>query len=361
MTPVAETLTYGSTIGILGGGQLGRMLALAAAELGFDVHLYEPQADCPAGRVAAKCVTAAWDDLAALSAFADGVDVLTFEFENVPAESLAHVAAIKPIRPGIKSLELTQDRLLEKRYINSLGLATAPFAEVGSLAQLHEAHATLGPNAILKTRRFGYDGKGQIRVSASSDLAEIWDQTSGQDWIFEGFVDFEREVSVIVARGLDGSMATFDITENVHRGGILHSSTVPAVCDVHIADLALSHARTIAEALDHVGVLAVEYFVTRDGKLIVNEIAPRVHNSGHWTQNGCNVCQFQQHMRAVAGWPLGDPKRHANHIEMTNLIGEDILDWQNLASKIGTFVHLYGKRDVRAGRKMGHVNRLKAP
>jgi 5-(carboxyamino)imidazole ribonucleotide synthase len=355
-----EALPHGSKIGILGGGQLGRMLALAGAKLGFDVHIYEPEADCPAGRVAAHCVTAPWDDLSALGQFAAGVDILTFEFENVPSDSLAHVAAIKPIRPNIRSLELTQDRLVEKNFINRLGLATAPFAQIDSLTDLEVAVGELGPVGILKTRRFGYDGKGQIRLNAQSDLRKIWDETKGQAWIFEGFVDFAFEMSVILARGCDGAIAVYDVTQNVHRAGILHTSTVPTTLRAEQAQSALAQATIIAQALDHVGVLAIEFFVTHNDSLIVNEIAPRVHNSGHWTQDGCNVCQFQQHMRAVAGWPLGDPTRHAAKIEMTNLIGDDVNAWQNLASAPSTFLHLYGKRDARAGRKMGHVNRIKA-
>jgi 5-(carboxyamino)imidazole ribonucleotide synthase len=356
---VPKTLQQGGKIGILGGGQLGRMLALAGAELGFNVHIYEPEADCPAGRVAAHCVTAPWDDLDALGAFARSVDVVTFEFENVPAASLAHVAAITPIRPGINSLEFTQDRLVEKQFINGLGLATAPFAAIESENGLREALVGLGPDGILKTRRFGYDGKGQIRITQASDLTETWNNISGQDWILEGLVDFAFEVSVILARGLEGQVAAFDVTQNIHVGGILHTSNVPSSLNESQSQRALAHATEIATALDHVGVLAVEFFVTKSGELIVNEIAPRVHNSGHWTQDGCNACQFQQHIRAVAGWPLGDPTRHAAQIEMTNLIGEDVVQAHGLAREAGAFLHLYGKREARKGRKMGHVNRIK--
>ena len=358
MIHVTRILKQGAKIGILGGGQLGRMLALAAGELGFDVHVYEPEADCPAGRVAAHCVTAPWDDSAALAQFARAVDVVTFEFENVPAASLAHVAAITPIRPHLKSLELTQDRLDEKTFINSLGQATAPFVALSNASDLSEAMKQFGPDGILKTRRFGYDGKGQIRIGAHSDLKEIWRTINGEDWIFEGLVDFECEVSVILARAFDGTIAAFDVTQNVHRDGILHSSTVPAKIGSQTAQTALAQASTIAHALDHIGVLAVEFFVTKDSDLIVNEIAPRVHNSGHWTQDGCNSCQFQQHIRAVAGWPLGDPMRYAARVEMTNLIGDDISSWSSLANERGGFVHLYGKRIARNGRKMGHINRI---
>jgi 5-(carboxyamino)imidazole ribonucleotide synthase len=361
MTPVAKgALLPGARIGILGGGQLGRMLALAGAELGFDITIYEPESDCPSARVSAHCVTAPWNDLDALGRFARAVDVVTFEFENVPAASLAHVAAIKPIRPGIKSLELTQDRLVEKQFINGLGLATAPFAAIDSQEELLDAIARLGPNGILKTRRFGYDGKGQIRINGDSDLTAVWAETNGQDWILEGLVDFAFEVSVVLARSLDGEIAAFDVTQNVHVGGILHKSTVPSALSAEQSLVALSQATKIAEALNHVGVLAVEFFVTKSGELIINEIAPRVHNSGHWTQDGCNACQFQQHMRAVAGWPLGDPARHAAHIEMTNLIGDDVAHAHTLAAEAGAFLHLYGKREARKGRKMGHVNRIRS-
>jgi 5-(carboxyamino)imidazole ribonucleotide synthase len=359
-TLVHRPLEQGATIGILGGGQLGRMLALAGAKLGFDVHIYEPEADCPAGRVAAHHVTAPWGDLAALAGFAAGVDVLTFEFENVPAASLAHVAALKPVRPGFKSLELTQDRLVEKNFINGLGLATALFAQIDNIDDLRAATARLGADGILKTRRFGYDGKGQIRLNSDSDLAAVWTPIADQAWILEGLVDFACEVSVVLARGSDGAIAAFDVTENVHIGGILHTSNVPASIGGATATQALAQATKIAGALEHIGVLAIEFFVTKAGDLIVNEIAPRVHNSGHWTMDGCNACQFQQHMRAVAGWPLADPVRHVSQIEMTNLIGDDVNSWPTLAAETGAFVHLYGKRQARAGRKMGHVNRVKA-
>lgn len=360
MIPVIEPLKPGSTIGILGGGQLGRMLALAAADLGFDVHICEPEADCPAGRVSAKVTTAPWDDLAALSQFARGVEAVTFEFENVPAASLAHIAALVPIRPGIKSLELTQDRWVEKQFIQSLGLVTASCAPISCMNDLHEASSQLGPNGILKTRRFGYDGKGQIAINAQSDLAHIWEGSIGQDWIFEGLVDFACEVSLTLARSADGEIAAFDLTQNTHRNGILRSSFVPAQVSLDLSQQALLQATQIAQALGHIGVLAVEFFVTRAGALIVNEIAPRVHNSAHWTQDGCNSSQFVQHMRAVAGWPLGDPTRHAGHVQMTNLIGADADAWPSYVSEAGTFIHLYGKREVRAGRKMGHVNQVKS-
>jgi 5-(carboxyamino)imidazole ribonucleotide synthase len=357
MTAGSNRLAPGSTIGILGGGQLGRMLALAAAELGFDCVVYEPEADCPAGRVAAKCFTAAWDDQEALAAFAGCVDLITFEFENVPAPSLAFLAERAIIRPGLKSLQLTQDRLVEKQFIQSLGLETAPFAACDSLADLERAVATIGVPAILKTRTLGYDGKGQFRLSQAKDATQAWAASGGKPAIVEGFVAFEREVSVILARAVDGSFAAFDVTENVHQAGILRTSTVPAQISDGLGVKAVEAASQIAAALDHNGVLAVEFFVV--GKeLVVNEIAPRVHNSGHWTQDGCASDQFQQHIRAVAHWPLASTKRHAPKVVMTNLIGSDVEAWADLAGQPDTFVHLYGKRAVRNGRKMGHLVRL---
>ena len=357
MTATLDRLAPGSTIGILGGGQLGRMLAVAAAELGFDCVVYEPEADCPAGRVAARCITAAWDDQEALAAFADCVDVVTFEFENVPAPSLAFLEKRANIRPGLKSLELTQDRLVEKQFIQGLGLETAPFAACDTLEDLDGAVAAIGLPAILKTRTLGYDGKGQFRLSQPSDAAEAWAALGGTPAILEGFVPFDREVSVILARAVDGSFAAYDVTENVHQGGILRTSTVPAQVSDALGDKAVAAAAQIAEALDHIGVLAVEFFVVGEG-LVINEIAPRVHNSGHWTQDGCAADQFQQHIRAVVHWPLASTKRHAPNVVMTNLIGKDVDAWADLAGQPDIFVHLYGKRAVRDGRKMGHVIKI---
>lgn len=359
MSVRSAPLSPGSVIGILGGGQLGRMLAVCAAELGFDVHIYEPEADCPAGRVAAACVTAPWDDTDALIAFAEQVDLITFEFENVPAATLALLAARKPIRPGVRSLELTQDRLVEKRFITEMGLATAPFVEVDCEATLHEALAVLNGNAILKTRRMGYDGKGQMRLNPQSDLASVWRAMAGAPCIGEGFVDFVAEVSVVLARTPEGDMRCFEVTENAHHGGILHTSRVPARISPQTAQAALAAACQLADGLNHIGVMAVEFFVAKNGGLIVNEIAPRVHNSGHWTQDGCATSQFEQHIRAIAGWPLGDTALTGERVEMTNLIGDDVVDWSSLISEQAGHVHLYGKRQHREGRKMGHVTRVK--
>ena len=358
MRELNQQLLPGSTIGILGGGQLGRLLALAAAELGFDCVVYEPELDCPAGRVAAQCMSAAWDDLKSLAAFAERVDVITFEFENVPAASLAFLADKKPIRPGLKSLQQTQDRYVEKRFLSGLGLKTAPFIAVDSLESLNHAVAEIGTPAILKTRTLGYDGKGQVRLRSPDDAKAAWLELKGHSCVLEGFVPFEREVSVIVARGGDGSLVPFDVTENVHQDGILRTSSVPARISPSVEAAALDAAARISHALEHIGVLAVEFFVLADGGLIVNEIAPRVHNSGHWTQDGCAASQFQQHIRAIANWPLASTQRLSAQIIMTNLIGHEVDAWSQLSQKDNCFLHLYGKRQVREGRKMGHINQL---
>ena len=338
-------------IGILGGGQLGRMLALAAARLGHPCHIYDPDPTCPAGHVA-RATAGAWDDAAALAAFSREVDVITFEFENIPLHALAALQA--PVRPGPRSLEVSQDRLIEKDFVESLGLAVAPFARVDGPDDLAAARARLG-DGILKTRRFGYDGKGQVRLPATDPLGEI----SRAPAVLEALIPFRREVSAIVARALDGRTVAFDPGENVHRDGILDTTTVPARLAPERSGEAQRIAARIAEALDHVGVLAVEFFET-EGGLIVNEIAPRVHNSGHWTQNGCLTCQFEQHVRAITGWPLGDGRRHSD-VTMTNLIGADVDAAADWAARPDCAVHLYGKAETRPGRKMGHVNRIDGP
>jgi 5-(carboxyamino)imidazole ribonucleotide synthase len=348
-------LAPGATIGILGGGQLGRMLALSAGAMGFDVRVFEPEADCPAGRVAAAHVCAPWDDEAALKAFAQACDVVTFEFENVPGASLRLLETLKPVRPGARSLELTQDRAVEKRFVIDLGLETAPFAVVDDLTDLAEALLVIGAPAILKTRTQGYDGKGQARIQPFDDPAEALATLEGRPAIVEGFVDFACEVSVVLARGGDGEIAAYAPTRNVHRDGILSTSTVPADIAEATAAAAVEAATRIAHALEHVGVLAVEFFVRDGGQILVNEIAPRVHNSGHWTQDACLASQFDNHVRAIAGWPLGDvASRHA-HVCMENLLGEEALRGAVLLSGPDQALHLYGKREARAGRKMGHL------
>lgn len=352
---MTEPLAPGATVGILGGGQLGRMLAVAASRLGLRVHIYEPGADCPAADVAFRCTTAGYDDHAALSAFAASVDVITYEFENIPTAALDLIEALRPIRPGRLALATSQDRLTEKQFLQGLGLQVAPFAPVQTRAELDVALAEIGTPAILKTRRMGYDGKGQARIMAASDADAAFADMANADAVLEGFVPFSHEVSVIGARGLDGSIACYDPGENVHEAGILRTTTVPAKLSPGQRTDAVLIAAKILNALDYVGVLGVELFVTSLG-LIVNEIAPRVHNSGHWTQNGCVIDQFEQHIRAVAGWPLGDGSRHSN-VTMENLIGDDVLRIPALA-QTNAALHLYGKAQAKPGRKMGHVNRV---
>ena len=352
---MTDALSPGATIGILGGGQLGRMLSVAASRLGYRCHIYEPGA-APAGDVAHKVTTAPYEDEAALRAFANSVDVITYEFENVPTSALDLLEAIRPIRPNRRALAVSQDRVSEKTFLNGLGLATAPWAAVSSEADLREAVANLGLPAILKTARLGYDGKGQVRLTDAAQIPQAWAAMAGAPSVLEGFIAFDREVSVIAARGLDGSVAAYDPGENVHRDGILRTTTVPArLTSAQRSDAVLLAAR-ILNALDYVGVMGVELFVTPEG-LLVNEIAPRVHNSGHWTQAGCAVDQFEQHIRAVAGLPLGDGARHVD-VVMENLIGDDVLRLPELLQARDTQLHLYGKGAPRPGRKMGHVNRV---
>lgn len=354
--PGAQALPPGATIGILGGGQLGRMLAVAAARLGLRSHIYEPSANPPAGQVADRVTTAPWEDAAALAAFAAAVDVVTYEFENVPAAALDAIEALRPIRPGRRALAVSQDRIAEKTFLAGLGLSLAPFHPVRDGATLEAALAAVGTPAILKTARFGYDGKGQARIASRTGAPAALAEMSGAEAVLEGFVEFRCEISAIAARGLGGEVVAYDPGENLHREGILRSTRVPARITAGERTEAVLIAGRILNALDYVGVLGVELFVTAQG-LLVNEIAPRVHNSGHWTQNGCLIDQFEQHVRAVAGWPLGDGSRIAD-VEMENLIGEDIGRLPAIAAEPRAAIHLYGKAEARPGRKMGHVNRI---
>ncbi|MBB6306616.1 5-(carboxyamino)imidazole ribonucleotide synthase [Xanthobacter tagetidis] len=354
-------LAPGDTIGILGGGQLGRMIALAAARLGLKSFILCPDKDSPAFQVSAGHICAAYDDFAALEAFARQVDVVTYEFENVPLATAEFLAARRPLAPGAKALATTQDRLAEKSFVRALGIETAPFAPVDDLASLEAAVAAIGLPAVLKTRRFGYDGKGQVIVRPGEDLTAAWHALGRQPAILEGFVRFEAEVSIVAARRADDAFAAYDVTRNVHREHILHTSTVPAGVSPETERAARSIACAISGALEYVGVFAVELFLVGRGaaeRVLVNEIAPRVHNSGHWTQDGAATCQFEQHVRAIAGWPLGDPAR-LGPAQMTNLIGEDVHAWHKILAEPGARLHLYGKDEARAGRKMGHVNRLR--
>jgi 5-(carboxyamino)imidazole ribonucleotide synthase len=355
-----EPLKPGATIGILGGGQLGRMLALAAARLGLRCHIHAPRGDNPAFDVAAGYSEAAYDDEAALDRLAGIADVVTYEFENVPAEAVARIARRTPVFPPVRALEASQDRACEKAFLRETGIATARWASEADVERIARRCAEHGYPGIIKTRRMGYDGKGQVRVANEAELRSAWHGFGGQTLIFEWVVPFTREVSVIAARGRDGSVRAYDVGENVHEAGILRSTAVPAGIEPATASAAAEIASRILGALDYVGVIGVELFVTeeegREG-LLVNEIAPRVHNSGHWTIDGCHVSQFEQHIRAIAGWPLGDPARHSDAV-MENLLGAEIDGWERLARERRTAVHIYGKAQARPGRKMGHVTRL---
>ena len=361
MTELAAPLPPGARIGILGGGQLGRMLALAAARLGFICHIYSDVPDAPAAQVAASLTIGRYDDIEELRQFAATVDVVTYEFENVPVAAAEMLSAIKPVSPPPRALEVAQDRLVEKQFIADLGIPVAPFLNMVSSTTSGEAEA-FRP-AINKTRCLGYDGKGQASVATALEFETARTSLGVTPLILEKRVAFAFEVSVLVARAGDGAKVFYDIPRNQHRAGILRRSTATdGILSQDTAAAGREFAARIADALDYVGVLAVELFVL-DGDggdaLIVNEIAPRVHNSGHWTMDACAADQFENHVRAVCGWPLGATTRYVD-IEMVNLIGSDIHDWLTLAGEAGTFVHLYGKREARDGRKMGHVNRVLA-
>ncbi len=346
------------TIGIIGGGQLGRMLAMAAARLNFRTIILEEQIDCPAAQVANEQIVAAYDDATALYELAKRCDVVTYEFENVPVAAAEKLALEVPVYPPPKALEMAQDRLTEKCFINGCGIPTTRFHAVDSQADLEAALADFGGQGVLKTRRLGYDGKGQrVYRSAADSPAGGYAALGGVPLILESFVSFEREISIIAARGIDGTIACYDPAENVHRDGILHTSTLPAAISDETAAAAREAARKILEALGYVGVIGIEFFALADGSLIANEMAPRVHNSGHWTEAACVISQFEQHIRAVAGLPLGNPQRHSDCV-MTNLIGDDILALPEWLRLDGAFVHLYGKTEARPGRKMGHVTQL---
>ncbi len=353
-------LKPGDTIGILGGGQLGRMLAMAAARLGLRCQVFSPDPDSPAFDVVLNATCAEYADVEALELFANDVDVITYEFENVPAASAMILAARRPVLPDRKILETTQDRLVEKDFVKRLGVGTADYADVSSAAVLHAAIARIGLPAVIKTRRFGYDGKGQAIIRQGDDPDKVWADLGTKSAILEAFVPFEREISVIAARSVSGDVECFDVTENEHSDHILKISRAPAEISDALSAQARGIAEAIAHALDYVGVLAVEMFVVpRDGgaEILVNEIAPRVHNSGHWTLDGASISQFEQHIRAIAGWPLGKPVRHGP-VTMTNLIGEDIDSYEQWLTVPGATVHLYGKGRPRPGRKMGHVTQV---
>ncbi len=354
-----RTIAPGSTIGIIGGGQLGRMLAMAAAQLGYRTHILDPDPQCCAGDVAAKLTVADYDDRSALAAFAKAVDVATYEFENVDADPLEEVAALTPVFPPLSALRVAQDRIAEKSFAAQHGGTPARWSSVENVAALQTAIATVGTPAILKTTRFGYDGKGQARLATPTDADAAWAAIEGGPAILEAMVPFDHEFSVIIARGQDGATAIWDSAENVHRDGILATSTVPPHPDI-VAQLpaARALAERLADALDYVGVLAIEFFAGADGP-VFNEMAPRVHNSGHWTTEGAITSQFESHIRAICGLPLGGTSLVTEGAVMTNLIGDDVADWPALISEPGAHLHLYGKGEARPGRKMGHVTRLR--
>ena len=349
-------LLPGGTIGILGGGQLGRMSAIAARRMGYKVKTFDPSAEACAAAIADEHVAAEWNDTAALTRFAQGCGRITLEFENIPPATVEFLAQSVPSHPSANVLAICQNRRREKEFLRASGIPCANFAVVVSLAELQAAVKSIGFPCVLKTADFGYDGKGQARLKSPQDAATALADMAGAPAILEGFVSFTAEISIIAARNPQGEVACYDPGENIHRDGILHTTTVPAKIPARLRTDAVLLAAKILNTLDYVGVMGVELFVTPQG-LIVNEIAPRVHNSGHWTQNGCAVDQFEQHIRAIAGWPLGDGSRHSD-VTMENLIGKDMDKVPALAREANCALHLYGKVETKAGRKMGHVNRI---
>lgn len=352
-----SVLEPGSVIGILGGGQLGRMISMAAARLGYRCHIYSDVADPPASQVSDNVTVAPYDDFKSLRAFANAVDVVTLEFENIPEEPVAYLDKYTLVRPSPRVLSVAQDRLIEKNFIRSIGIKTTPFVGIKTYSDLNNGLSKIGLPAVLKTTRFGYDGKGQIRLQSDTQINGLLEKLGTQNSILESWVPFLLEISVIVARGLDGKIMSYGPVENRHANHILNMTIVPAEISQEVASEAENIACRVAEELDVVGLLAVEMFVTEAGEVLVNEIAPRPHNSGHWTIDACIVCQFQQLVRAICGLPLGSVDRLFN-AEMKNLIGHEIESWPDYIVNADTRLHLYGKSDIRAGRKMGHVTKL---
>lgn len=354
-----EMIGPGQTVGILGGGQLGRMMAMAAARLGLKTHIYAPAGDNPATQVSDTYTEAAYDDLDALADFAQSVDVITFEFENIPAQTAKVLAMNNPLYPNWNALELTQDRLVEKDFINSLGAPTAPYHNVESLEDLKAGIAKVGLPAIIKTRRFGYDGKGQATIKSEADIDSAYAAMNGQPAILEGFIDFDFETSVLICRSTTGETRAWPMSLNIHKNHILDETIVPAPIDADMQARAQKIAVDIVAELSYVGVMAIELFVKSDGTLIANEIAPRVHNSGHWTLDGSVTSQFEQHMRAICGMPLGGTRAMGKKVIMKNLIGDDASQWAEIITDPQAHLHLYGKASIREGRKMGHVTWVK--
>lgn len=353
-------LQPGDVIGILGGGQLGRMLSIAAANLGFKCHIYCQDTESPALETASRYTIAPYDDEKALIHFARQCHVVTYEFENLPLHSVDLLSSSTTVRPGLEPLKITQDRLLEKRFLNDAGLAVAPFRAINGIEDLRSAMDDIGLPAILKTRLAGYDGKGQVVIRHTDQADAAWKAIDQQPAILEAMINFQKEISVLIARGQDGQIAIYDPPENEHRDGVLYRSRIPARIDENLSEEAKRIAGTIVTAFDYIGLLTVELFVQNDTgtqRVLVNEIAPRVHNSGHWTMDACVTGQFEQHIRAIAGWPLARPCRHSDVI-MENLIGTDIERWPDIVRTPQAALHIYGKTETRPGRKMGHVNYL---
>ncbi len=350
-----KPLPPGAVIGVMGGGQLGRMLSLAASRLGFNCHIYDPVPNGPAARVSQAQTNAPYDDLNAIVTFSAQCDVVTYEFENVPVMSARSAASGAPLCPGARALDIAQNRLKEKTFLReTAGVAVGDFRPINNKFELSRAVRVLGLPCVLKTRRFGYDGKGQSIIQTETDIDKAWNDIGQQPAILEQFIPFDREVSIIAARNMTGEVAVYPLIENIHRNHILHTSFAPALRD---NGEAAKIATKILDSLGYIGVMATEFFELENGDLLVNEIAPRVHNSGHWTQNAGCIDQFELHIRAIAGWPLGDtvPK---HNVLMTNLLGDSVKDWERLAKEPNSYIHLYGKTEARKGRKMGHVNRI---
>ncbi len=362
---MSKPLQPGDTVGILGGGQLARMLCMSAARYGLKTLVFDPARDAPAAQVCNQYACAHYTDADALGSFAAACNVVTYEFENIPLQSLEILQSDVPLRPGVKSLQISQDRLTEKQFLEGLGLPVAPYAAIDCCDDIASAHQQMGSDTILKTRRLGYDGKGQARLKGETDpqtgWLTAWQTIGDQPAVLEARIPFVAEISAIVARGTDGQTCAYDVPVNNHKNGILDSSAVGQFASFAVHEDLQAHAQhaaaNVAEALDHVGVLAVEFFVDGDGKLLVNEFAPRVHNSGHWTMDACLVDQFDNHIRAIAGWQLGSTQRHSDAL-MTNLIGDDVQPYVTMGPGGESQLHLYGKSDVRPGRKMGHINTI---
>lgn len=351
-------LKPGDTLGIIGGGQLGRMISQAASRLGLNVVILDPEENSPACRVSQGQIVAAYDNATALKVLGKTCQAVTFEFENVPASSVEILVSVgAEVAPGSRALAVAQDRVEEKTFLNSIKVPTTAFASIDDLSSLRAAVASLGAPVLLKTRREGYDGKGQVWIKAANQVARAWAAIGERPAILEAKANFVRELSVICARGRDGSIAVYPLSENTHSGGVLKTTVAPAKVEAQTKAQATRIAKRILEGLDYVGVMGVELFEMPGGRLLVNEIAPRVHNSGHWTQDGCVCDQFEQHVRAVAGWPLGPTAAHAR-IEMTNLLGAEVEGWEKLAADPNVRMHFYGKKDIKPGRKMAHVNRV---